>query len=88
MSDSEKATLFERLKKGLEESIAYSRGELSLRTTVLPAPPPPASPTRVRALRILWACPSRFSPPPSMSQPSWSKAGSRARASPDAADCG
>ncbi len=51
MSDPEASTLFERLKKGLEESVAYSQRELSLRTTVLPAPPPPASPTRVRALR-------------------------------------
>lgn len=53
MSDHpEKASLFERLKKGLEESVAHSRGELSLRTTELPAPPPPASPHRVRALRL------------------------------------
>ncbi len=51
MSDHEKATLFERLKKGLEESIAFSRGELSLKTTVLPIPPPPASPQRVVSLR-------------------------------------
>jgi putative transcriptional regulator len=51
MSDHETASLFERIKKGLQESIAYSRGELTLRTTVLVAPPPPASPKRVLALR-------------------------------------
>ena len=51
MSDSENASLFERLQKGLLDSIAHSRGELSLRTTSLPMPPPPASPRRVAALR-------------------------------------
>lgn len=51
MSDSETASFFERLKKGAEESIAYSRGELTLRTTKLPAPPPAATPRRVRKLR-------------------------------------
>lgn len=51
MSDAEKASFFDRIKKGLEDSIAYSRGELSLRTTTLPLPPPPASPKRVAALR-------------------------------------
>lgn len=35
----------------MEQSIAYSRGEVSLRTTTLPLPPPPASPRRVAALR-------------------------------------
>ena len=43
--------LFERLKQGLEDSIAYSRGQLNLRTSGLPAPPPPTSRARVRALR-------------------------------------
>jgi putative transcriptional regulator len=47
----ETATFFQRLKKGLEDSIAHSRGELTLRTTELPAPPPAASPARVAALR-------------------------------------
>jgi putative transcriptional regulator len=51
MSDHETASFFERLKKGLEESLAYSRGELSLKTTTLPAPPPPASRAKVVALR-------------------------------------
>ena len=51
MSDHERASFFDRIKKGLEDSIAYSRGELNLRTTTLPLPPPPASPQRVAALR-------------------------------------
>jgi putative transcriptional regulator len=45
------ATFFERLKKGMHESIAYSRGELNLKTTTLPLPPPPASRANVIALR-------------------------------------
>ena len=49
--DYEKLSFFEQIKLGLEQSIAYSRGELSLRTTTLPLPPPPASPRRVAALR-------------------------------------
>ena len=44
-------SLFEQLRSGLEDSIAYSKGELSLKTTELPAPPPAATPKGVRALR-------------------------------------
>jgi putative transcriptional regulator len=51
MSDPEKASFYERLKKGLEDGIAYSRGELTLRTTTRPAPPPPVSARNVRKLR-------------------------------------
>src|SRR5437763_5473378 len=51
MSEYEAASLFQRNQKGLEESVAYSRGELTLKTTTLPLPPPPASPKRVAALR-------------------------------------
>ena len=43
--------MFERLKKGLEDSAAYSRGQLNLRTTALPIPPRPASARQVAALR-------------------------------------
>ena len=49
--DYEKMSVFEQIKAGLEDSIAYSRGELSLRTTELPAPPPSATPRRVLKLR-------------------------------------
>src|SRR5829696_1417664 len=51
MSDAESSCFFDRLKKGLEESIAHSRGELTLRTTTLPARPPALTPGRLRKLR-------------------------------------
>ena len=51
MSQQEKASFFERLKKGMEESISHSRGELNLKTTTLPLPPPPAGRAKVVALR-------------------------------------
>jgi hypothetical protein len=38
MSAHRETGFFERLKKGLEESIAYSKGKLNLLTTELPAP--------------------------------------------------
>ena len=40
MSEHEKAGIFDRLRKGLRESIACSKGELTLVTTELPVPPP------------------------------------------------
>jgi len=45
MSDRDKPSLFDRLREGLEESIAYSKGELSLVTTELPTPPPKPKPS-------------------------------------------
>lgn len=51
MREHETAGFFERLKKGMEESIAHSRGELTLKTTALPLSPPPASRAKVIALR-------------------------------------
>ena len=51
MSNSEKASFYERLRKGLGESIAHSRGELSLKTTELPAPPPKARARQIADLR-------------------------------------
>ena len=33
-------SLFERLKTGLEEGIAHAKGELTLKTTVVPEAPP------------------------------------------------
>lgn len=47
----EKMSLFEQLESGLRDSIAFSRGELNLKTTELPAPPPPVHPAQVRAIR-------------------------------------
>jgi putative transcriptional regulator len=51
MSEPETASFLERLKKGMEASIAFSRGELTLKTTTLPMPPPPAGRAKVIALR-------------------------------------
>ena len=51
MSRHEKTSLFDRLRKGLEESIAYSKGELTLVTTELPSPPPRPAPTEIVSLR-------------------------------------
>ena len=44
-------SVFEQIKAGLEDSIAHSRGELSLKTTELPAPPPRPAPKQIAALR-------------------------------------
>ncbi len=49
--DYENMSVFEQIKSGLQDSLAHARGQLSLRTTVLPAPPPAASPRRVLSLR-------------------------------------
>jgi len=40
MKKSIEMSVFDQIKAGLKDSIAYSRGELSLMTTQLPAPPP------------------------------------------------
>lgn len=40
MSTHPRKPLFERLKQGLEEGIAHARGEINLRTVVLPEEPP------------------------------------------------
>ena len=51
MSEHEKASFFDRLQKGFQESIAYSRGQLTLQTTELPAPPPKAKAVEIIDLR-------------------------------------
>ncbi|HUG90283.1 MAG TPA: helix-turn-helix domain-containing protein [Planctomycetaceae bacterium] len=43
--------LFERLKQGLEEGIAFSRGELSLRTVEIPEEPPQVDRETLAAIR-------------------------------------
>jgi len=50
-TDYENMSVFEQVKAGLEEVLAYGRGELNLKTTVLPLPPPPASRAKLIALR-------------------------------------
>ena len=49
--DYENMSPAELIRAGLEDGIAHARGQLNLRTTTLPAPPPPVSPRRVAALR-------------------------------------
>lgn len=44
-------SVFEQIKAGLEDSIAHSKGRITLATTVLPAPPPRAGPRDVARLR-------------------------------------
>jgi putative transcriptional regulator len=44
-------SVFEQIKAGLEDSIAYSRGTLSLVTTEPPSPPPELSRNQIAALR-------------------------------------
>ena len=51
MSEHEKASPFDRLRRGLTESIAYSKGELTLVTTELPVPPPKPGPEEILSLR-------------------------------------
>jgi len=50
-NSSKRASLFARLKAGLEEGIQFAQGELNLRTTVLPGRPPPLAAQEVVHLR-------------------------------------
>ena len=43
--------IFDQLVEGLEASIQYSKGALSLRTTTLPEPPPVPKPKEIVRLR-------------------------------------
>jgi putative transcriptional regulator len=47
----EDSSVFDQLKAGLEESIAFSRGQLSLATTTMPAPPPSREAGQIVELR-------------------------------------
>lgn len=44
-------SVFEQIKSGLEDSVAHSKGTLSLKTLELPTPPPAVTADDVRALR-------------------------------------
>ena len=48
---NEPMSVFDQIKAGLEDSVAFSRGELTLETTELPAPPPQQAPEDIAALR-------------------------------------
>ncbi len=49
--DTERMSVFEQLTTALGESIAQARGEMTLRTTTLPAAAPKLSKTRVIRIR-------------------------------------
>jgi putative transcriptional regulator len=52
MNNATKRTnAFERIKAGLEECLAFTRGELTLRTTVIPSRPPSMSVKAIIRLR-------------------------------------
>ena len=44
-------SVFEQLRAGLEDGIAFSKGVLSLKTTELPSPPPKAPPRAIIKMR-------------------------------------
>jgi putative transcriptional regulator len=50
-NSSKRQPLLERLKGGLEEGIRFAKGELSLRTTEIPARPPVLHAREVASLR-------------------------------------
>ncbi len=49
--DPEKMSVFEQIREGLNESIAHSRGQLTLKSTTLLSPAPPLTKARVIAIR-------------------------------------
>jgi putative transcriptional regulator len=51
MNSKARKPLFERLKAGLDEGIAHARGELTLKTVEVIAPPPEIDPGTLVALR-------------------------------------
>lgn len=44
-------SVFEQIKTGLEECLSHAKGELTLVTTRVPAPPPKSGPRKIAALR-------------------------------------
>ena len=49
--DHESMSVFEQVMEGLNEGIAHARGELTLKTTTLPAPAPKLTKGRVASIR-------------------------------------
>jgi putative transcriptional regulator len=47
----EKMSVFDQIRHGLKDAIAHARGEVTLRTTTLPAPAPKLTKARVIAIR-------------------------------------
>ena len=50
-SKTGQGSVFEQIKTGLEDCLAHAKGELTLVTIRVPAPPPKAPPRRIAALR-------------------------------------
>jgi putative transcriptional regulator len=48
---SKRPTFFDQLKDGLDECLAFTRGELALRTAVVASSAPPISPQEIARLR-------------------------------------
>lgn len=44
-------SVYDQIREGLKDGIAHARGELTLRTTTLPAPAPALSSSRVSTIR-------------------------------------
>ena len=51
MAKKRKRSLFERLKRSLEEAEKFTVGELTLKTFAVPEPPPTYTPERVARIR-------------------------------------
>jgi putative transcriptional regulator len=51
MSRTPRTSLFERLQKGLQESVAHCRGELTLKTVEVPEDPPQIDAATLAAIR-------------------------------------
>lgn len=51
MTKSALPSVFDQIADSLRSGIAHARGEVVLKTTTLPAPPPAAPPKRITALR-------------------------------------
>jgi putative transcriptional regulator len=52
MSSRRIDSVFEQIREGLEDSINYSSGRLTLSTVEVPAPPPTLTPRQVTDLRM------------------------------------
>lgn len=52
MTNADTGSVFEQIKQGLEDSINYSGGRLTLATVELPAPPPTFSPRQITDIRL------------------------------------
>ena len=50
-ADYKHMSVFDQVRTALDQTLAHGRGELSLKTTALPLPPPPAGRAKVIALR-------------------------------------